>query len=101
MSGTSYKNFIPGSTVSVSATTTTARATLGTSPVTRRDVLMHNAGTTLVFFKFGDSTVTATTSDTPLPAGAYAIFHANDHTHVACITSTGSATVYATVGFGD
>lgn len=91
--------FTPGVTATISATTTTARAALtgtGTS------VEIQNSGTTTVFVKFDGSTATATTSDYPVLGGQSKIIcrDPNLHTHVAAITGTGTATVYATVGQG-
>jgi len=101
-----FKNFIPGGTLTVAASAVTANGQLVTnvanSPQNRRDVLLYNPPTnSLAFFKFGDSTVTATTSDTPLPPGAYAIFHAADATYIAVILASGTGSIYATSGFGN
>lgn len=96
------RNFTPTPpTVSIAGTTSSARSVLTNSPVKSKDVLLYNSGTTLAFFRFGDSSVVATTTDTPLPPGTLPIFFAGDNTHVAVIMASGTATIYATSGFGN
>lgn len=93
--------FSPAGTVNVSATTTTANVAL---PLVARDqVMVTNApGGSTAFIAFGDSTVTASaaTSTPVLPGAAYTFTINPQQTHMAAITGTGTATVYATVGQG-
>lgn len=97
---------VPGSTVSISATNVTGSVALAGAPNTGKFQLrIYNAGAATIFFNRGNSSVTATTSNMPLPSGAVEVITianpANDPvTHVAAITSSGTATVYFTVGWG-
>lgn len=95
------KNFIPGPTVSIAGTTSTAAVALGVGPTSRKDVMIYNSGTTVAFFKFGVAGVTAAVTDTPIAPGSMNIFHANDMTHVAAIMGSGTATLYFTSGYGN
>lgn len=90
----------PGGTVTLAVTTTTARvALLGTQRPDRR-VRLRNSGANDLFFIFGDATVTAATTDTPLAAGATEVFDVGaDKSNVAAITAVGTATLQATTGF--
>lgn len=93
--------FTPAGTVNVAATTTTASVAL---PLVSRDQVMvtNDAGGSLAFVAFGDSTVTASaaTSTPVLPGAAYVFTINPQQTHMAAITGTGTATVYATAGQG-
>lgn len=96
---------IPDSTVSISASTTSANVALSKTPSDRFQVRVYNAGSATVFINRGSSTVTATTSNMPVPAGAIEVITFNNLptnpiTHVAAITSSGTATVYFTTGDG-
>ena len=91
-----------GATVTRAVTTTTANVALTTPAGSGGfDVRLYNLGPSLVFFRFGGSDVEATTAFTPLPAGQTEVFSAGPGvTHVAAITATGTATLYATTGRG-
>jgi len=95
-----YKNMIPAGTVTIAAGTSTASIALTANPANRKDVLVTNTSNQIAFFKFGTSAVTAATTDTPIGANRDRVFHAGDATHVAAITSTGTANVYFTTGYG-
>lgn len=89
--------FTPVSTVSLAVTTTTGRvATVGDASTIR----LYNAGNATAFVKFGSSTVTAATTDMPIPAGVIEMFRTGTLTHVAAITSGGTTTLYITSGEG-
>jgi hypothetical protein len=96
-----FKNFIPTGTVNIAATVASATVALSPNPLNRKDVMVHNSGTTLCFIKFGGPTITAAITDTPIPAGSFPILHANNETHVAVIMLSGAATVYFTSGNGN
>lgn len=92
--------FTPGSTVSVSATGTTSRVAL---PATRGNQIRVAvaAGGSIAFVRFGTTAVNALVTDTPVLPGTIEIFTVpTGMTHVAGITSTGTATVYFTAGDG-
>ena len=93
--------FTPGGpSASVSATTSTGRAAI-TRGSSQQVMVSVAAGGQTAFIKFGDDTVVAATTDTPVPAGAQKVFSvAPDVTHIAAITASSTATVYATPGNG-
>jgi len=104
---TDHRAFAPGQTKSLSVTTTSASVALGMSqgPV-RLQVRIYNAGGSTAFVRFGSSagTVTAVTTDMPVPAGAievFTVFNTDGYTiTAAAITSAGTATLYFTAGTG-
>ncbi|MBA9067433.1 sugar/nucleoside kinase (ribokinase family) [Methylobacterium sp. RAS18] len=63
-------------------------------------VRLHNPGPSMLFVRFGDSTVTATTADLPLPVGAVEVLDTTGATHVDAVTASGSSLLYATCGKG-
>lgn len=89
-----------GSTVSVAATATTGNVSLGTTA--GATVRVYNAGTAAAFINFGTSTVeAAAATSVPVPVGAIEVFAIGPGvTHMAAITASGTATVYATPGQG-
>lgn len=100
--------FTPGATVSVSAVATSTAATaLGKPQLASGNQVMvtvESGGTQVKsFIKFGDSTVQATTSDTPLLPGTQPIFTIpGGATHFAVIGSgAGPTVVYVTSGVGE
>ena len=91
-----------GVTVSLAVTSATGRVAL-TAPAGSGgfDVRLYNAGSSTVFVRFGGSTVDSTTAYLPLPAGQTEVVSAGPGvTHVAAITASGTATLYATTGRG-
>lgn len=99
----------PGTTVAVTTSTTSARAAIKGDPVspnTRMQFLVSNEGTTTAFVRFGDSTVTATETDTPVLGGRQQVFSVStpdgvtDGVYVAAIAASGTGKVYATAGVG-
>jgi hypothetical protein len=90
--------FAPGATAPVSVSGTSARVAIP-SGGTQLSVL-HNLAS-FVFMKFGDSSVTASTTDTPVEPGISRGFtKPGGVTHVAFITSSATGTVYVTAGEG-
>lgn len=86
--------------VSVSSTTANGALNLPTQSMTS-SVRVHNSTTAIVFIKFGNSTVTAATTDMPIPAGGVETFEISPAvTHIAGITASVSGTLYATTGRG-
>lgn len=94
--------FQPSTTLTVSVSSSASTATLVPAPSNPSwQEMLTNGGTQLAFCKFGGSTVTATTSDTPIPAGVVEVFTLDqDQKYISCITSTSTTTVYATGGKG-
>lgn len=91
--------FRPSSTVSLSVSSSTASVSLGTQ-VTGSVVVTNTTGVT-VFVKFGIDSATATTSDYPVLAGTKETLTPGKVNYAAGITSTGSGTVYFTLGEGE
>lgn len=97
-----------GSTVSLSASTSSSSVTLVGLPSggggSKRQFRLHNAGSVLVFVVQGVcSGLTATTASLPIPAGAVEVlsFDASDtRACLAGITTSGTATLYVTTGEG-
>lgn len=92
-----------GDTVNVAAISTTGNVALGTfSGSAGASVRVYNAGTATVFIAFGISTVEAVAATSmPVPAGAIEVFAVGPGvTHMAAITASSTATVYATPGQG-
>lgn len=93
--------FNPGSTVSRAVTTTSSNVAL---PDEAKEQIMLSTlpGDSLCFIKFGvDSNVAAAVTDTPILPGAVYILNLNPRvTHIAAITPSGTATLYATMGRG-
>jgi hypothetical protein len=86
-------------------------ATVTLTPTTSNDsdditptggvIRVYNAGPSTAFFKTDIGSATATTSDVPLAAGTVESFTIPaNHNKAAAICSSGSATVYVTVGSG-
>lgn len=97
--------FTPGTTVKLAATTSSASVSLtGADGKLKRQVRLYNAGSVVVFIKVGASGLTATVDDMPLVPGMAELITVQDangvQRHLAGITASGSADVYATVGEG-
>lgn len=96
---------IDAATATRAVTATTARVAFSKPPLGEFQARLHNAGGATVFFRVGDSTVEAATTDIPIPAGAVEIItvknlDADPDTHIAAITASGTATLYITTGEG-
>jgi hypothetical protein len=90
-------------TASVTATTSSAATALTLPPVPprRMQVRIYNAGAATVFILLGTSGAVATTGNLPVPSGAIEVFSVPEGTtHVATITSSGTAVVYFSPGEG-
>jgi hypothetical protein len=96
-------NFAPlgASTVSLTATTSSSRVALSHSG-RPYDVRLYNAGSVVVFVEFGDSTVAAATATgMPIAPGTVEAFSLPPSaTHMAGITSSSTAAIYVTLGYG-
>lgn len=82
----------------IDATSSSARIALPGSSVA---ITLYNKGAKDLFFTFGSSSVTATTSSTLLPAGAHLTLWAGSNTYVAAITAgsdTATLVVYQANG---
>lgn len=84
--------------VTVTATTASAAASLGSRPTAVR---VYNASAQTVFIEFGNSAVTATVAASiPVPAGAVEVFEKGEATHVATIVAATTGVLYFTPGTG-
>lgn len=81
-----------GSTISVSASTTSARTAL--SGFTGYYWVV-NIGAVLTYVRFGDSSVVATAADTPIPPNTGLLLGGDPQsTHVAALTASSTAVAY-------
>jgi hypothetical protein len=90
----------PTSTQSLAATTTSSSITFTGTSLNDTELYVYNAGTDLVFCRWGVGAQTATTAALPIPSGTVQIFNRNSATVFACRSSTTTATVYVTTGNG-
>ncbi len=87
-------------TVTLNATGTTSRVQLQTAVPGAPNARLYNSGSVPVFVNCGDVTVVATTATgMPVAPGSVEIIGCQN-THIAGITASGTATVYATPGPG-
>lgn len=84
-------------TANLAVSTTTARVALNPNS---NAVRVYNAGSTTVFFKFGDANVTAATTDVPIPAGQTESFGKGRNGYIAAVVASGTSTLYITNGEG-
>ena len=100
MSTGSTQPFRPAGTAAAAASTTVATVTLNGGGGA---VLIYNAATSIAFFRLGAASgLTATASDTPVPPGARMLVDAGPFVrNAAVILSSGTGTVYFTLGDGD
>lgn len=96
--------FKPGdastSTMPVATTPGVNRMALKRSGNENAHVRLFNAGSVLVFLRFGDVSVAASVADIPLPAGAVEVIDIGGCSHMDAVVASGAATVYATCGKG-
>lgn len=101
-----FNAFNGGEGVSMTATTSTGNVALVGASASAPFAFVCNQSSNWAFIQFGDSTITATTSSMAVPPGAcslvtIAIVGNNAFpTHMAAITSTGSAQLQVTMGYG-
>lgn len=99
-----------GDTVNIDADTVSGSAALGVDDKTLGTVVVYNSGEVAAFIEFGDDSVTASTDASyPVAPGSTQSFGVGSSmtggvtplpTHIAAITASGTATVYATPGVG-
>lgn len=102
MAGPAFTPMYQG-TKTISCTGSSSATQLPATAATSRQVELQNAGTAAVFVEFGGSgIVAAAASGYALLAGQGKLVTIDATvTYVACISSTGTQTVYVTVGTGD
>jgi len=87
-------------TVTLAATATTGRVQIQTTAGSTQAVRIYNTSSGTVFVACGDVTVVATVAaGLPVAPGSVEILGCNQ-THIAGITSIGTATLYLTAGTG-
>lgn len=90
---------MPGKSTSISATGTTASATV---PAEAPQLRVFNLGPSTIFVRWGVGAQTAVATDMAIPAGVVEMFHKGNADTVAAICgSGGTATVYLTPGVGE
>lgn len=98
-----------GATVTVNASTTSARVALGGGPApagTKYQYRIVNPGASVAYVCFGDKTVAATATDVPILPGAREIFTytvpdgVTDGLYLAALLASGTATISITTGVG-
>lgn len=91
-SGAREGDIDPGSGVSFTATTTTARYAFNTGSSGTNNMVIRNTGDVTMYFTIGNSAVTTSTgAGTPVAAGGYTIFSRTTQTHIAVITGSSTA----------
>lgn len=90
-----------GPTLSISASTTSA-GSAWTQPVASNSPIVRivNSGSVVVFVRTGKGAQTATAADVAIPAGGSVVLLKGNDDGFAAICATGTATVYATPGYG-
>ena len=95
------------STVTISATSSTSTTALTSPAKGLFQVRLYNAGTKVVFVRFGTSgSVVAAITDIPIPPGALEVMSLEGNTsapitHIAAIcAATETTTLYVTTGIG-
>ncbi len=96
----STQPFRPAGTASLAASTTSSAIALAGGGSA---VLVYNASSATAFFRLGAATgLTALNTDTPLPPGARMLVDGGPFvTYAAAVLSSGTGTVYFTLGDGD
>ncbi len=100
MSTGSTQPFRPAGTASVAASTSVGSTALVGGG---NAVLVYNAASGTAFVRLGGASgLTATSSDTPVPAGARMLLGGGPFVnHAAVLLGSGSGVVYFTLGDGD
>src|SRR6185369_15755175 len=92
----------PAGTVSLEVTNSSGNVALSTAGPNAQVMITSAPGGAVAFVKFGsNSSVTATTSDTPILPGSIQVFSIGAATYVAGITGASTATLYFTSGIGE
>ena len=100
-----FEPYGSGLGASLACTTSSSRVALVGTTVQVNCALICNTGTVWAFILLGNSAVTATTSCMAIPPGACALVSLTTQgqavpTHMAGITTSGTATVQITLGYG-
>lgn len=93
----------PNGTISISAVSSASvTGTLNATIAQNIAVRIHNAGPQLAFVEFSgvNSVVAITTTSMPIPVGAIEVVNIDQCAYAAAITTSGTATVYFTKGYG-
>ena len=90
-------NFTPTGAATLAVTSGSARVAL---PDTNTTVVLQNTGSTNLFFKLGNGSVTAAVTDYSLPAGYSIAVKISTETNVAAITASSTTTLKVIQGTG-
>jgi hypothetical protein len=89
---------IDRATYTISVTTSNTATTLTQAPLAEQfQVMLYNAGSVVVFVRFGG---VATTADVPIAPGATTVLTSSAGQTLGAITGSSTATLYCTVGSG-
>jgi hypothetical protein len=96
---------IDGATAVISGSTSSARAAITKQPTGAHQIRLANGSGQTAYYRVGDGTVAATTSDIMLPSAAVEVITVlnrdrSPETHVAVILAAGSGNVHVTTGHG-
>jgi hypothetical protein len=91
------KPFSPGTTQTISASTTSA---VTSSAIAGNAVRIVNATASLAFVNFTTAAGTATNAHTPVPSGVVEVLSIPAGAYVAVILAAGTGSVYVTSGDG-
>ena len=95
-----------GSTVNLTASTTSSRVAKASLPSSSspapHEMRVVNTGTVVVYIEFGDSTVAASSATSmPILPNTVESFMVNaSQTHIAAVSSSGTPTLFFTTGLG-
>ncbi len=96
--------FVPGSTVSLAVTTSSARVALPNADgKVKQQVRIYNAGSGLAFIRIDDVNGVALVTDMPIPPDMVEVLTlapTQTPRYLCAITASGTATLYATPGAG-
>jgi hypothetical protein len=92
-----FTNFTPTGAASLSVSNVSGRVAL---PNTDATVIIQNTGTVNAFFKLGDGSVTAATTDYSLPAGTWIAVKITTEVDLAAITAASTTTFKVIQGTG-
>lgn len=91
-----------GSTVTISASTTSASVSLSSMTSRPQQIVITNSGSNIAFVRYGIGAQTATVADLPILPNAAVVLSLNpDSDTLAAITASGATAIYATVGNGE
>lgn len=93
------QSFSPGATKTLTVTSTSSSVSFTGGDIQSSQIRIANAGSVVMFVRWGVGAQTAVATDTPILAGTVEIFNKGNSDTVAAIGST-SGSMYVTAGEG-